>query len=56
MKYSKKHLNYLVTETQMQLLCLNILDCRENQSHYHMKLCLTVLDIQQELIDNGMVD
>lgn len=56
LKHSKKHLNYLVTETFMQELCLNILNSRENQSQYHMKLCLIVISIQKELIDNGMIE
>ena len=30
LKHSKKHMNYLVSETFMQKLCLNILNSREN--------------------------
>lgn len=56
LKHSKKHLNFLVAETSMQELCLGILSSRENRSQYHMKLCLIALNIQRELIDNGMVE
>lgn len=56
LKHSKKHLNFLVSETYLQQLCLNILACREVRSHYHLKLCLIVLNIQRELIENGMVE